>query len=68
VNCWDQIKVYLSEAPSTTPELAALCETTVRTMNARMQFYKLRGRVKHNGRFAPKEGRRGGRALFWELV
>ncbi len=37
-------------------------------MNSRLQFYKYRGLVRHNGRYAPKRGGVGRRAMFWELA
>lgn len=68
MNYWDEVKRLLRQAPCTTPELAAECETSIKTMNSRMQFYKYLGYVKHNGRHAPKRGGVGRRAMFWELA
>ena len=70
MNCFDQIKRLLQEAPSTAPELAFECGITTRAMNSRLQFYKYRGLVKHNGRLAPKRDGDGvgRRAKFWVLA
>lgn len=62
MNCFDRVIKLL---PATTPELAAELDVSIRVMNARMQFYKYRGLVKHNGRETPKTGYRGRRAKFW---
>ena len=68
MNCFARVKRTLRTGPYTTPELAEICHVSLRTMNARLQFYKYRGLVMHNGRVAPKQGGRGRRAKFWVLA
>ena len=61
------MRELLDAAPSTSVELADLCGVSVRAMNARLQFYALRGKIKHNGRKAPRDCV-GRRAMFWVLA
>lgn len=68
MNCFDPVRALLSEGPHTSVELAAECGVSVRTMNARLQFYRLRGLVRQNGRIAAPTGWRGNRARFWVLA
>ncbi len=66
MNYYDTIKRLL---PATTPEIAAELETSVRQVNARLQYYKRLGLIKHNDRLAPKTSRGPGRrAKFWVLA
>lgn len=61
------MSTVLDYLPATSTEIAAILGVSVRTVNARLQYYARVKKAKRSDRFVPSsERRRGWRLYIWE--